>query len=95
MHNLKIIVICQLISVTVGVFLFSFLCVLGSCTFAAGAFLKGTSYMLPVMLLGRLLFGSGNGSLTSKQFFDLFFLILFSKAHDSTSSRCLMTFEMA
>uniref|UniRef100_K1PQD2 Lysosomal dipeptide transporter MFSD1 n=1 Tax=Magallana gigas TaxID=29159 RepID=K1PQD2_MAGGI len=50
-----------------GVFLFSFLCVLGSCTFAAGAFLKGTSYMLPVMLLGRLLFGSGNGSLTIVQ----------------------------
>lgn len=50
-----------------GVFLFSFLCVLGSCTFAAGAFLKGTSYLLPVMLLGRLLFGSGNGSLTIVQ----------------------------
>lgn len=50
-----------------GVFLFSFLCVLGSSTFAAGAFLKGTSYMLPVMLLGRLLFGSGNGSLTIVQ----------------------------
>lgn len=95
MHNLKIIVICQLISITVGVFLFSFLCVLGSCTFAAGAFLKGTSYLLPVMLLGRLLFGSGNGSLTSKQFFDLFIFNLIFKAHTSTCSRCLMTFEMA
>lgn len=50
-----------------GVFLFSFLCVLGSSTFAAGAFLKGTSYMLPVMLLGRLLFGSGSGSLAIVQ----------------------------
>ena len=51
---------------TVGLFLFSFLCVLGSATFAAGVFFKGTSAMLPVMLIGRLLFGSGNGSLTSK-----------------------------
>ncbi|KAH3697780.1 hypothetical protein DPMN_085290, partial [Dreissena polymorpha] len=51
----------------VGLFLFSFLCVLGSSTFAAGAMLKGTSAMLPVMLLGRLLFGSGNGSLTIVQ----------------------------
>ncbi|XP_060073694.1 major facilitator superfamily domain-containing protein 1-like [Ylistrum balloti] len=48
----------------VGVFLFSFLCVVGSSTFALGSMLKGTSAMLPVMLLGRLLFGSGNGSLT-------------------------------
>ena len=51
---------------TVGVFLFSFLCVLGSCMFALGAHFQGTSAMLPIMLLGRLLFGSGNGSLTSK-----------------------------
>ncbi|KAK3089402.1 hypothetical protein FSP39_003368 [Pinctada imbricata] len=50
-----------------GVFLFSFLCVLGSSTFAVGAMFKGTSAMLPVMLLGRLLFGSGNGSLTIVQ----------------------------
>ncbi|CAL1531406.1 unnamed protein product [Lymnaea stagnalis] len=51
----------------VGVFLFSSLCLLGSSTFAAGAFLKGTSYLLPIMLFGRLLFGSGNGSLTIVQ----------------------------
>ncbi|KAL4236248.1 hypothetical protein ACF0H5_004635 [Mactra antiquata] len=51
----------------VGLFLFSFLCVLGSSTFAVGAMLKGTSAMLPVMLLGRLLFGSGNGSMTIVQ----------------------------
>ncbi|XP_012940348.1 major facilitator superfamily domain-containing protein 1 [Aplysia californica] len=51
----------------VGVFLFSSLCLLGSSTFAAGAFLKGTSALLPVMLIGRLLFGSGNGSLTIVQ----------------------------
>lgn len=51
----------------VGVFLFSFLCVLGSSTFAVGAMLKGSPAMLPVMLIGRLLFGSGNGSLTIVQ----------------------------
>ncbi|XP_053394258.1 major facilitator superfamily domain-containing protein 1-like [Mercenaria mercenaria] len=51
----------------VGLFLFSFLVVLGSSTFAAGAMLKGTKAMLPVMLLGRLLFGSGNGSMTIVQ----------------------------
>ncbi|XP_076439964.1 lysosomal dipeptide transporter MFSD1-like [Babylonia areolata] len=51
----------------VGVFLFSFLCVLGSSTFAASLFLKGTAAMFPLMLLGRLIFGSGNGSLTIVQ----------------------------
>ena len=50
----------------VGAFIFSGLCVIGSSTFAAGALLEGTKYMLPLMLLGRLIFGSGNGSLTSK-----------------------------
>ncbi|XP_071952623.1 lysosomal dipeptide transporter MFSD1-like isoform X2 [Antedon mediterranea] len=51
----------------VGLFLFSGLCLLGSCLFAIGSMLKGTSAMFPVMLLGRLLFGSGNGSLTIVQ----------------------------
>ncbi|XP_069126769.1 lysosomal dipeptide transporter MFSD1-like [Argopecten irradians] len=51
----------------IGVFLFSFLCVVGSSLFALGTMFKGTSAMLPVMLLGRLLFGSGNGSLTIVQ----------------------------
>jgi MFS family permease len=51
----------------IGVFLFSFLCLIGSATFAAGTFLRGTSAMLPIMLLGRLLFGSGNGSLSIVQ----------------------------
>ncbi|XP_013401779.1 major facilitator superfamily domain-containing protein 1 [Lingula anatina] len=51
----------------VGVFLFSSLCVLGSSTFAAGVFLRGTPYLLPLMLIGRLLFGAGNGSLTIVQ----------------------------
>ncbi|ESP05560.1 hypothetical protein LOTGIDRAFT_208557 [Lottia gigantea] len=51
----------------VGVFLFSFLCVIGSSTFAAGVMFKGTSAMLPLMLIGRLVFGSGNGSLTIVQ----------------------------
>ncbi|XP_041359016.1 major facilitator superfamily domain-containing protein 1-like isoform X2 [Gigantopelta aegis] len=51
----------------VGVFLFSSLCVLGSCVFAVGCMMKGTSAMLPLMLVGRLIFGSGNGSLTIVQ----------------------------
>eukprot|EP00918_Siedleckia_nematoides_P078429 GHVU01171612.1.p1 GENE.GHVU01171612.1~~GHVU01171612.1.p1 ORF type:complete len:499 (+),score=35.82 GHVU01171612.1:29-1498(+) len=51
----------------VGVFLFSGLCVLGSSTFALGIFFKGTSALLPIMLIGRLLFGAGNGSLTVVQ----------------------------
>lgn len=59
--------------IAVGVFLFSFLCVLGSSTFAASLFLKGTAAMFPLMLLGRLLFGSGNGSLTSK--WDLYYTL--------------------
>ncbi|KAI5106715.1 major facilitator superfamily domain-containing protein 1, partial [Silurus meridionalis] len=47
-----------------GVFLFSFLCVLGSSIFALGSHFKASPYLLPLMLTGRLLFGSGNGSLT-------------------------------
>ncbi|XP_023674954.1 lysosomal dipeptide transporter MFSD1 [Paramormyrops kingsleyae] len=50
-----------------GVFLFSFLTVLGSTIFALGSHFKGTSYLLPLMLTGRLVFGSGNGSLTIVQ----------------------------
>ncbi|XP_070810923.1 lysosomal dipeptide transporter MFSD1-like [Pituophis catenifer annectens] len=50
-----------------GVFVFSFLTVLGSSIFALGSHLKGTPYLLPLMLTGRLLFGSGNGSLTIVQ----------------------------
>ncbi|XP_046702929.1 LOW QUALITY PROTEIN: major facilitator superfamily domain-containing protein 1-like [Silurus meridionalis] len=46
-----------------GVFLFSFLCVLGSSIFALGSHFKASPYLLPLMLTGRLLFGSGNGSL--------------------------------
>jgi len=55
----------------VGVFLFSLLCLIGSSVFAAGTYLRGTSAMLPILLLGRLLFGSGNGSLTSQFLSDL------------------------
>lgn len=51
----------------IGVFLFSFLTVLGSSVFALGSHFKGTQYLLPLMLTGRLLFGSGNGSLTIVQ----------------------------
>ncbi|XP_063790708.1 major facilitator superfamily domain-containing protein 1-like isoform X2 [Pseudophryne corroboree] len=50
-----------------GLFLFSFLTVLGSSIFALGSHFKGTPYLLPLMLTGRLLFGSGNGSLTIVQ----------------------------
>uniref|UniRef100_A0A7D9NKC2 Lysosomal dipeptide transporter MFSD1 n=1 Tax=Xenopus tropicalis TaxID=8364 RepID=A0A7D9NKC2_XENTR len=50
-----------------GLFLFSFLTVLGSTIFALGSHFKGTPYLLPLMLTGRLLFGSGNGSLTIVQ----------------------------
>jgi len=56
----------DVLSLTVGVLIFSFLSLIGSATFAAGAFLRGNTALLPVMLLGRLLFGSGNGALTSQ-----------------------------
>ncbi|CAH2307674.1 major facilitator superfamily domain-containing 1-like isoform X3, partial [Pelobates cultripes] len=46
-----------------GLFLFSLLTVLGSAIFALGSHFKGTPYLLPLMLTGRLLFGAGNGSL--------------------------------
>ena len=52
----------------VGVFVFSLLTLLGSSIFALGSHFKGSPYLLPMMLTGRLLFGSGNGSLTSKEF---------------------------
>ncbi|XP_063286678.1 major facilitator superfamily domain-containing protein 1-like [Pelobates fuscus] len=50
-----------------GLFLFSFLIVLGSAIFALGSHFKGTPYLLPLMLTGRLLFGAGNGSITIVQ----------------------------
>jgi MFS family permease len=46
-----------------GLFLFSFMCVLGASIFALGA----TVNMFSIMLLGRLIFGTGNGSLTVVQ----------------------------
>jgi len=52
---------------SIGLFLFSFLCLVGSSIFTAGSMLYGTSAMFPLMLLGRLLFGSGNGALTVVQ----------------------------
>ncbi|XP_054707597.1 major facilitator superfamily domain-containing protein 1-like [Uloborus diversus] len=51
----------------IGAFLFSSFCVIGSCLFALGATYRGTAAMIPVMLLGRLIFGAGNGSLTIVQ----------------------------
>ncbi|XP_056391053.1 major facilitator superfamily domain-containing protein 1-like isoform X2 [Hyla sarda] len=50
-----------------GLFLFSSLTVVGSSIFALGSHFKGSPYLLPLMLTGRLLFGSGNGSLTIVQ----------------------------
>lgn len=52
----------------VGAILFSFLCLSGTSIFAVGSMLKGTPAMFPVMLLGRLLFGSGNGAVSIVQF---------------------------
>ena len=52
---------------SIGLFLFSSLCVIGSSIFTVGSMLYGTSAMFPLMLLGRLLFGSGNGALTVVQ----------------------------
>uniref|UniRef100_T1ITK3 Lysosomal dipeptide transporter MFSD1 n=1 Tax=Strigamia maritima TaxID=126957 RepID=T1ITK3_STRMM len=51
----------------VGAFLFSSLTVIGAALFAGGAMMKGTAYLLPLMVIGRLLFGAGNGSLTIVQ----------------------------
>eukprot|EP00794_Sanderia_malayensis_P013794 gene13794-15237_t len=51
----------------VCILLFSGLCVIGSSAFAAGLFLKGQPGMFPLFMLGRLLFGAGNGSLTIVQ----------------------------
>ncbi|XP_054624053.1 major facilitator superfamily domain-containing protein 1-like isoform X2 [Dunckerocampus dactyliophorus] len=50
-----------------GALLFSFLCVLGSTVFALGSHFSGTPYLLPLMLTGRFIFGSGNGSLAIVQ----------------------------
>ncbi|VDH94613.1 Hypothetical predicted protein [Mytilus galloprovincialis] len=45
----------------------SFLCLLGTSLFAIGTMLKDTSAMFPLMLTGRLIFGSGGGALTVVQ----------------------------
>ncbi|XP_074636068.1 lysosomal dipeptide transporter MFSD1-like isoform X2 [Acropora palmata] len=48
----------------IGTLLFSFLCLAGTSLFAAGLYCKGNpSMMFLLFLLGRLLLGSGNGSL--------------------------------
>lgn len=51
----------------VGLLLFSFLCLLGTAVFAVGAMLRKTEAMFPLMLAGRLIFGTGGGSLTIVQ----------------------------
>ncbi|XP_075891689.1 lysosomal dipeptide transporter MFSD1-like [Nelusetta ayraudi] len=50
-----------------GTFLFSFMCIVGSSLFALGAHFKGAPCMLPLMLFGRLLFGSASQSLAVVQ----------------------------
>ncbi|XP_066833981.1 LOW QUALITY PROTEIN: major facilitator superfamily domain-containing protein 1-like [Anser cygnoides] len=50
-----------------GVFVFSLLTMMGSSVFALGSHFKGSPYLLSMMLTGRLLFDSGNGSLTIVQ----------------------------
>ena len=52
---------------SIGLFLFSFLCLTGSSIFTVGSMLYGSSAMFPLMLVGRLMFGSGNGALTVVQ----------------------------
>lgn len=53
----------SLLSYTGGTFLFSLMCVVGSSLFALGAHFRGAPCMLPLMLFGRLLFGSASQSL--------------------------------
>jgi len=51
----------------IGALLFSSMCLAGTSVFAIGLYFKGSSAMFPLFLLGRILFGSGNGSLTIVQ----------------------------
>ena len=51
----------------VGALIFSSLCVIGSIIFATAYFFKGKKAMFVLFLLGRLVFGAGNGSLTIAQ----------------------------
>uniref|UniRef100_A0A1I8FB20 Lysosomal dipeptide transporter MFSD1 n=1 Tax=Macrostomum lignano TaxID=282301 RepID=A0A1I8FB20_9PLAT len=74
-----------------GVIAFSLLCLVGSSTFAAGAHLRGTDYLLPVMLLGRLLFGAGNGSLTVVQ--NRLVAFWFNKKELALAFGCVLAFS--
>lgn len=49
----------------IGALLFSFMCLAGTSVFAVGLYFKGGAAMFPLFLLGRIMFGSGNGALTS------------------------------
>ncbi|PFX25632.1 Major facilitator superfamily domain-containing protein 1 [Stylophora pistillata] len=51
----------------IGALLFSSMCLAGTSVFAIGLYFNGESAMVPIFLLGRILFGSGNGSLTIVQ----------------------------
>ncbi|XP_062915201.1 major facilitator superfamily domain-containing protein 1-like isoform X1 [Mobula hypostoma] len=46
----------------IGVILSYFIIMLGSATFALGSHFKGTSYLLPLMIIGQFLVGSSSGS---------------------------------
>ena len=54
------------ILLAVGLIGFSFLATFGSVLFALGSLFPDTAAILPLMLIGRLIFGAGNGSLTSE-----------------------------
>lgn len=58
------------LSYAAGIYLFSLTCVIGSSLFALGSHFKGAPCMLPLMLIGRLLFGSASlalsGTMTSQ-----------------------------
>lgn len=51
----------------IGALLFSFMCLAGTSVFAVGLYFKGGAAMFPLFLLGRIMFGSGNGALTIVQ----------------------------
>uniref|UniRef100_H3C3X3 Lysosomal dipeptide transporter MFSD1 n=1 Tax=Tetraodon nigroviridis TaxID=99883 RepID=H3C3X3_TETNG len=51
----------------IGICLSSFLSISGTVLFALGSHFRGTAYLLPLMLTGRLLLGSGIGSMSVLQ----------------------------
>lgn len=51
-----------------GLYVFSLVCLLGASLFALGSHFEGTPHLLPLMLLGRFLFGSGSIALLGKAY---------------------------